>query len=391
MSMEPSRGVCVVAAAIDVPPLLATRVGPIRLDTVPPERFAEYLSTSRGAPPAVAILGGDDPRALLRTLRSRDEFARTRAFLLGVTAADTPWDDLDIEGTLAVADDLPDAVARGFQAHQALGTNPLVPRRYLDAKYQSIFDWFETTRWDWTEIDLAQVQPELVSREEIDVVKEAAVGEFGTLPAVHNFLREWGDEYSFSSWAVAWGAEEARHSLVLARYLRGLGIETMAKHAMYKREPYPVGDNRAATLMMNVISESRASEYYRGMAAVAKEPVLRRIWQFLSHDEGRHCRAFSVFCQELCELGRENLVAALEMAYVFLADRKDGVKHPTGLFYPLSPSTEGLRRTEKYLNGQLGDATTRADARVLAVLRKITADPAITSVGAVRAKLRSVA
>jgi hypothetical protein len=98
-----------------------------------------------------------------------------------------------------------------------------------------------------------------------------------------------------------------------------------------------------------------------------------------------------VFCQELCELDQENLVAALEMAYVFLADRKDGVKHPTGLFYPLSPSTEGLRRTEKYLNGRLGDATTRADGRVLAVLRKITGDPSISSVGAVRAKLRSFA
>jgi len=51
--------------------------------------------------------------------------------------------------------------------------------------------------------------------------------EFGTLPGVHNFLREWSDEYSFSSWAVAWGAEEARHSLVLTRYLKLLGIETL--------------------------------------------------------------------------------------------------------------------------------------------------------------------
>lgn len=395
----PVRVACLVAhAGGGVPALLTTRVGVVDMERVPPQDFAGHLARRRSAPPAVVVLGGGDPKGLLETLRSVPEFDRTRAFLLGVDVPGAPWDELDFEASLpeeSLGHALAEVVERGVRAYQALGGNPLLPKRFLDAKYGSIFDWFEQTRWNWDAIDLAQARPELVTDEEVAVIKEAAVGELGTLPAVHNFLREWSDEYSFSSWALAWGAEEARHSVVLARYLKGLGIHTLAKHAMYKREPYPIGYNRAATLMMNVISESRASEYYRGMAQIAQEPVLRHIWQYLSHDEGRHCRAFAVFCEELCDLDRENLVAALEMAYVFLADRKDGVKHPTGLFYPLSPSTEGLRRTERYLNTQLGDtlgdATGRADARVFAVIRKITGDASVASVSGIRAKLRQIA
>jgi hypothetical protein len=385
---------CLVAApGLDLPATLATPAGSVRLDVVAPEALAEHVG--RGAPaPAIAILGGPDPMGLLKTLRGAPECDRTRAFLIGAPVPDAPWDELDLEDALPAESLDPGALARlverGLRAHEALGTNPLVPRRYLDARYDSIFDWFEKTRWAWDEIELGEMNPELVSDDEVAVIKEFAIGEFGTLPAIHNFLREWSDEYSFSSWAVAWGAEEARHSLVLTRYLKGLGITTMAKHAMYKREPYPIGYNRAATLMMNVISESRASEYYREMALLAREPVLRRIWQHLGHDEGRHCRAFAVFCEELCQLDPKNLVAALEMAYVFLADRKEGVKHPTGLFYPLSPSTDGLRRIESYLAAHMGDATSRADARVLSVIRKITGDGQVTSVGGIRSKLRQL-
>jgi hypothetical protein len=71
--------------------------------------------------------------------------------------------------------------------------------------------------------------------------------ELGTLPGAHNFLRERQDEYSFSSWALSWGAEEARHSLLQCRYLRHLG-----------------------------------------------------------RDEARQARAFQVFCKEMCARSPEN-------------------------------------------------------------------------------------
>jgi hypothetical protein len=226
----------------------------------------------------------------------------------------------------------------------------------------------------------------LLAQEEIDVLKESAIIEFGTLPGAHNFLREWGDEYSFSSWALSWGAEEARHSLIQCRYLDAIGISIPGKHAMYKREPYPMGENRAATLMMNIISEARATEYYKRLSSRTREPVLKKIWQLLGRDEGRHARAFFVFCKEECEVNRENLYAALQMAYVFLADRSQGVKHPAGHFYPHSTSTKGLRQMEQVENGLTDDA----DSRVFAMIRNLTGDSSIHTVRDLKGLLRKM-
>ncbi|MFD0385028.1 ferritin-like domain-containing protein [Streptomyces stramineus] len=140
-----------------------------------------------------------------------------------------------------------------------------------------------------------------------------------------------GGETSFSSWALMWGAEEARHSLVQARCLDRLGVKVRSKHALYKREPYPIGDTRAGTLMMNIISECRAAELYKALAADTTEPVVKRVWKLLGRDESRHARAFYVFTQELCDGSRAGKVAALKMAYVWLADRSEGLKHPVPL------------------------------------------------------------
>ena len=235
-------------------------------------------------------------------------------------------------------------------------------------------------------MELSDIQKQLLTKEEIEVLKEAAIIEFGTLPGAHNFLREWSYEYSFSSWALSWGAEESRHSLIQCRYLHEIGIEIEAKHAMYKREPYPVGDNRAATLMMNIISESRAAEYYKTLSRVTREPTLKKIWRLLGRDESRHARAFFVFCKELCNLNQENTMAALEMAYVWLADRSQGVKHPAGLFYPHSTSTNGLRLVERYQAGM----TDMADSKVLAMIRNILGVKSLQTVRDLKTVLRKI-
>jgi rubrerythrin len=377
----------------------------IVLERISADRLDEYLSSSADQRAvAVAIIADDDAEATLATarrLRTYSSLDRARLYLASENGAikDNDWLTLDIEDTLPASNlssehSLGDVVSRGLQAWLAIGDNPLIPKFYLDAKFNDVFDWFENTRWSWKDIDLTQIDRSLLTEDEIEVLKESAIIEFGTLPGAHNFLREWSDEFSFSSWALSWGAEEARHSLVQSRYLRTLGIETMAKHAMYKRQPYPIGHNRASTLMMNVISECRAAEYYRALAAMTKEPVLQEIWRLLGHDESRHARAFVIFCNELCEHekdGRENLVAALEMAYVYLADRTQGVKHPAGLFYPHSTSTKGLRMTEAYLQETKQESVTaRADNRVLAIIRSMTGDASIRDVGGIRRKLREL-
>lgn len=370
----------------------------LAVDTVTPERAREYLSRASEDALVVAFLDepvDGQPSAALRLLRDDPRFERTRLFLLGQAPrflAAGGLGDLDVEAVLDAGalggGGLARAVEQGLRAHKALGSNPLIPRFYLNATFNKVFDWFENTRWTWADLgDFSKVDRSLLTDEEIELLKESAIIEFGTLPGAHNFLREWGDEYSFSSWALSWGAEESRHSLVQCRYLEALGISVPAKHAMYKREPYPMGRDRAGTLMMNIISEARAAEYYKTLAGQTREPVLRNIWTILGRDEGRHARAFLVFCKELCELDRAHLQAALQMAYVWLADRSEGVKHPAGHFYPHSTSATGLRQVEKTHQG----VTDRADARVFAMLRGLTGDEGMRTVRDLKRTLRDMA
>lgn len=370
----------------------------LALDTLEPGSLRAYLSRVGEDELVVAFMDepadGQAPESL-KVLRDQPRFERVRVFLLGSSTrflAAGGLGDLDVEAVLDAGElsavSFARAMEQGLRAHRALGTNPLIPRFYLEATFNKVFDWFENTRWAWNELgDFSQVDRGLLTDEEVELLKESAIIEFGTLPGAHNFLREWGDEYSFSSWALSWGAEEARHSLVQCRYLEALGISIPAKHAMYKREPYPMGQDRAGTLMMNIISEARAAEYYKTLAAQTREPLLRKIWTVLGRDEGRHARAFFVFCKELCDLDREHLSAALRMAYVWLADRSDGVKHPAGHFYPHSTSASGLKQVEQQHQG----ATDRADARVLAMIRGLTGDEALRTVKDLKRTLREMA
>ena len=397
-SPSPERAVHRVAIVgprreLDGVPLAEAPWPGVLVDRVADEAFDNYLDRLGGETLAVVVVvaeAGD--RGPLRILRSRPERLRTRAYILARAPArllSPVEDDWDVEGIVDLDRLTPEALAHavenGLRAYRALGTNPLIPEYYLDATYNRIFDWFETTKWDWRELDLSQIRRDLLTEPEIDILQESAIIEFGTLPGAHNFLREWADEYSFSSWALSWGAEEARHSLVQCRYLHEIGIEVRAKHALYKREPYPIGENRAATLMMNIISESRAAEYYKTLARLTREPVLRTIWRLLGRDESRHARAFFVFCKELVDSAEENAVAAVQMAYVWLADRRRGVKHPAGFFYPHSSSTSGLRQIERYAPVM----TDVADRKVLAMIRNLLDDESVQSVGDLKAYLRS--
>lgn len=373
---------------------------PVEVRPIHPALFDRVLRDPRleaGAELTCVVIAAESPEAALtvaETLRSHSALDRVRAYVVGVGELEEQRrETLDIEDVLPGSPSSAEArelVERGVGAWSAIGANPLLPKYYLDASYNDLFDWFENTRWDWKDIDLTKIEKDRLTEVELSILKESAIIEFGTLPGAHNFLREWSDEYSFSSWVLSWGAEEARHSLVQSRYLRALGVETMAKHAMYKREPYPIGHNRASTLMMNVISEARAAEYYRGLASLTQEPVLKKIWELLSYDEARHCRAFSLFCQELCAVEQANTVAAIEMAYVYLADRQEGVKHPAGYFYPHSTSTKGLREAERMLHETGAGATDRADGRVYSVIRKITGDQSVRDLRGLRAKLREL-
>jgi rubrerythrin len=349
-----------------------------------PEGFAGGLIESDPASLALVVLHCLDDRrfrSVLQALRDNTGFNKTRVigFADPVSEAWEGWkDEFDVEKCLKAGriegDVIQETFAIGILAFQSLRASETIKKNYLDSTHNEIFDWFENTRWSLADMpDFAGIQKELLRPNEIDFLRETVTAEFGTLPALHNFLREWGDEYSFSSWASAWGAEESRHALMQSRYLRAIGVETPAKHALYKRKPYPLGENRAGTLMLNMVAESRASEYYRRLSEKAQEPVLKQLWMFISRDEARHARAFKVFCEELCDLSEKNTIEAVKMAYIFLGDVVNKVKHPVAHFYPHSTSNEGFKEVDEYLAG----STEAANSNVIKMVRSILKDTSI--------------
>lgn len=368
--------------------------------TAPEAGFEAWLRDQH-APTLAALFArvdGDEIPGSLAALRQNRAFDRTRWYGVSADGRRPAWaqdTELDVEDILPARELGPEAVqatlSQAIPAFTALSSYPGTSRKWLDSHYNQIIDWFETTRWEWKDLgDLDQIDPTLVTPDDLQLIYHSAVAEFGTLPGAHNFLREWGDEFSFSSWALSWGAEESRHALMLNRYLARFGIDMPAKEALYKRAPYPMGFHRAGTLMMNIISETRASTYYGTLATVMKEPVIKRIWRLLSRDEARHARAFLTFCQEAVEGDDEALRAALEMAWVWLADRREGMKHPAGVFYPHTETTEGFRIAERFLEQHRGSITDEADSRILASVRKLTRDPSIREVRDIKRKLRSL-
>jgi hypothetical protein len=332
-------------------------------------------------------------RVAVEQLRQQQAFRRTRLFVIaagGVSDAVPDCEVQDVEAVLPPLEEDSDwrsAIERAVGAFVALGNDPTNAYYFLDTKYNEVFDWFERTRWNWSDLpDFREIDRSKLTPDFIALVKHATLAEFGTLPGAHNFLREWGDEISFSHWALSWGAEENRHSLVLCRYLRALGVEVLSKHAMYKRKPYDEGPTRASTLMMNIISESRASENYARVGQLTEEPVARAIFSLLSRDEARHASAFARFCKELCDLSEANKVSAMEQAYYWLASqRAGGFKHPAGKFYPHTSTSEGFTSSEQFLGRE---STDQADANVLRMLRKIVGDSSLNRPADIKRWLR---
>jgi hypothetical protein len=203
------------------------------------------------------------------------------------------------------------------------------------AQYPAIFDRHEHLRWNLNrDIPWNAVRPELVRDEDRFAIRTAALSEFTTLAASHNFLREFVDDVDFSCWVSVWFYEEVKHHYALRRWLERIGIALRGDEIAPRGRPYPVGADPAATCTMNVISELRAARWYSDLSHLTHEPVLAAILRNLAADEARHAVAFASFGKRYLERDRSaHLRPVLEMAYFWLADTTH-FKHPADFFYP---------------------------------------------------------
>jgi hypothetical protein len=235
-------------------------------------------------------------------------------------------------------------------------------------EYTRIFDRHEELRWSLNRnVPWSALRPELVTEGERVAIYTAALSEFTTLAASHNFLREFQDDLDFSCWVSIWFYEEVKHHYVLRRWLAALGIDVPEAEIAPRARPYPLGATRVGTCTMNIISELRAARWYREMSRRTREPVLATIMRHMAADESRHAVAFATFGKRYLASDRDrNLRAVLEMAYFWLAD-PERVKHPADHFYPEAATDFRIDQLALAQEGLAG-----ADAKIFAYLSEMT-------------------
>ena len=135
--------------------------------------------------------------------------------------------------------------------------------------YNKIFDWFETTRWDWTEINFDSSTPSCSARTEVDFLTEAAIIEFGTLPGVNNSPARVGgrDQLLLLGADVGSGGGTALPGPSPVPRQRSAIKSPLQARPVQARSPTRSVTPAAGTLMMNIISEARAAELYHRLAA----------------------------------------------------------------------------------------------------------------------------
>ncbi|MEH1903500.1 MAG: hypothetical protein V7L04_19345 [Nostoc sp.] len=165
----------------------------VQLDHIPTLSFQSYLENSEENVPLAAVFIFSEDREnslnLASQLRRKNQFYRARIYivssafgksvLFGHSLDDN--DSLDIERVidtnqfnLSNQTAVTSALDLAIDAYRSVKSNPLMPDYYLDATYQKVFDWFESTRWDWSELDnLSEIQKDLVTPGDIEILKES--------------------------------------------------------------------------------------------------------------------------------------------------------------------------------------------------------------------------
>ncbi len=201
--------------------------------------------------------------------------------------------------------------------------------------YPEIFKSLERVRWNMADdVPWDKFDPALLSDEQAKTIKMNAITEWAALPATEMFLRDNRSDSDFSAFMSVWFFEEQKHALSLIEYLRrfrpDLAPTEVELHAVrFPFDPAPMYE----TLMLHFCGEIRLNHWYRCAAEWHTEPVIKRIYGLIAHDEARHGGAYLQYMKRAIGKDGDAAKAAFAKMGVLMASsgRSGKPLHPTNL------------------------------------------------------------
>lgn len=186
----------------------------------------------------------------------------------------------------------------------------------------------------WDSLDPSRVKPEL-----LEVIKAAALVEYGADSYADYLCKVFHDDPKFQELARNWSVEEVQHGAALGLWAEKIdpnwSLErTMAKfRAGYQPEHFAdAGDSsgkgsvrggRSAEMVARCMVEVGTSSYYSAIGDSIDEPVLKKICSHIAADEFRHYKLFYDTLTEYLEKEKLGKIGRLKVALGRIAESED--------------------------------------------------------------------
>ena len=178
-------------------------------------------------------------------------------------------------------------------------------------KFELFFSQCEKNRWRFeTDVDWNSIRRELVTAEEIETLRLAALTEGFSPTYIADLLDLYCDDPEMGAFLSIQFYEEYKHFHALRRYLRLVGREITDEELTARRSMRTTYRSKLIPLMKFGLSEIFTAIFYRNFAKSTEEPVLKRLCGFIAADEYRHLNFYTSYLEHYV---RQENVSATEL------------------------------------------------------------------------------
>lgn len=174
--------------------------------------------------------------------------------------------------------------------------------------FEVFFSQCEKHRWSFEQdVEWSAIRRELVTGEELETLRLAALTEGFTPTYIADLLDLYCDDPEMGAFLSIQYYEEYKHFHALRRYLRLNGREITDAELTARRSTRTAYRSKLIPLLKFGLSEIFTAIFYRNLAKSTKEPVLRKLCEFIAADEYRHLNFYTSYLEDYVR--RENVTA----------------------------------------------------------------------------------